>query len=250
MGVFNIIETFFFLSLAITFVLILLLVNHFKQRINMLEQKCDTTFEIINNVLHEMGNMKNAIYMASMPTMQTQPSMYVIPHTKSSPEIVTNVEDAADKIVVSDEDSDGDDGDSDGDTDDGDDENDSDGDTDDESEDDIKIKIVNVDIQDKIIVEDIMEDELMEDGIEGDLEEMITEISEIPVIKVDKIDSVDEIEDVTYEGGISTSQENQRDFYNKMTVQELKKVVITKGFSSDVGKLKKNDLLKLLEQES
>ena len=32
-----------------------------------------------------------------------------------------------------------------------------------------------------------------------------------------------------------------------MNVQELKKVVITKGLCSDVSKLKKNDLLKLLE---
>ena len=32
-----------------------------------------------------------------------------------------------------------------------------------------------------------------------------------------------------------------------MTVQDLKKMVITKGLCSDASKLKKNELLKLLE---
>jgi len=76
------------------------------------------------------------------------------------------------------------------------------------------------------------------------------EISEIPVIKVDKVDDESDASDapqLAYDGEISI---NQREIYNKMSVQELKKVVITKGFSSDSSKLKKADLLKLLEQES
>jgi hypothetical protein len=56
---FNFIETFFFISLGITFVLILLLVYHFKQRIVSLEQKCDTMFEIINNIVKEMNTLRN-----------------------------------------------------------------------------------------------------------------------------------------------------------------------------------------------
>ena len=39
----------------------------------------------------------------------------------------------------------------------------------------------------------------------------------------------------------------KKDVYNKMSVQELKKLAITKGLCSDASKLKKNDLLKLLE---
>ena len=59
MGFFNIIETFFFLSLGITFVLILLLVYHFKQRLSSLENKCDTVFEIISNIVKELNNIKH-----------------------------------------------------------------------------------------------------------------------------------------------------------------------------------------------
>ena len=58
MGFFNFIETFFFLSLGITFVLILLLVYHFKQRLTTLENKCDTVFEIISNLVKEVSNVK------------------------------------------------------------------------------------------------------------------------------------------------------------------------------------------------
>ena len=53
------IENIFFISLAITFVLILLLVYHFKQRITSLEQKNDTMFEIATDYfVTEMGVKK------------------------------------------------------------------------------------------------------------------------------------------------------------------------------------------------
>ena len=58
MGIFSFIETFFFLSLAISFVLILLLVYHFKQRISLLEKKNDTMITIINDIAREMTMIK------------------------------------------------------------------------------------------------------------------------------------------------------------------------------------------------
>ncbi len=58
MGAFNLMETFFFLSLGISFILILLLVHHFKKRLNLLEQKCDTMFDIIQNVAKELKQIK------------------------------------------------------------------------------------------------------------------------------------------------------------------------------------------------
>ena len=61
MGLFNYIDTFFFISLGITFILILLLVFHFKQRISTLEQKTETMFEIINNIVQELVQIKYII---------------------------------------------------------------------------------------------------------------------------------------------------------------------------------------------
>lgn len=56
MGVFSIIETFIFFSLAISFVLILLLVYHFKSRMAKLEEKTDTMVGIINDIAKELAN--------------------------------------------------------------------------------------------------------------------------------------------------------------------------------------------------
>ena len=50
MANFSLFETFFFLTLAITFILILLLIYHFKDRLSKLEQKSDSMFEIIQNL--------------------------------------------------------------------------------------------------------------------------------------------------------------------------------------------------------
>jgi len=65
MSVFNFIETFFFISLGITFGLISLLVYHFRQRIVLLEQKNDTMFEIINNIVSEITNIRNNFSFAN-----------------------------------------------------------------------------------------------------------------------------------------------------------------------------------------
>ena len=64
MAFFDFIENFFFVSLGITFVLIILLVYHFKQRISSMERKGDTMYELITNVVKELQFMKklNAYY--------------------------------------------------------------------------------------------------------------------------------------------------------------------------------------------
>jgi len=58
LSVFGFIETFFFLSLAVSFVLILLLVYHFKQRISFVEKKTETVIRVINDVVMELNTMK------------------------------------------------------------------------------------------------------------------------------------------------------------------------------------------------
>ena len=68
MGVFNFMETSFVISLGITFVLILLLIYHFKQRLTATESKQDTMFEIINNLAQELNNLRGHISMLSRPS--------------------------------------------------------------------------------------------------------------------------------------------------------------------------------------
>lgn len=55
---FKFIETFFFLSLAITFALIITLVYHFKKRMENMETKCDTMFDIVQNLAKELLDFK------------------------------------------------------------------------------------------------------------------------------------------------------------------------------------------------
>lgn len=80
MGLFNFIETIFFFSLAITFLLILLLVYHFKQRISSMEQKSDTMFDIINGVVKELSNIKKIVMIQSQLIRPTA----VFPHNTHS----------------------------------------------------------------------------------------------------------------------------------------------------------------------
>ena len=101
MGLFNYIDTFFFISLGITFVLILLLVFHFKQQIISLEHKNDTMFEIINNIVKELTALKGAFIHASLPRDHE-----IINTSVQSVAPKINVEN---KIIISDSDDDDDD---------------------------------------------------------------------------------------------------------------------------------------------
>jgi len=60
-------ETSFIISLGITFVLILLLIYHFKQRLTSTESKQDTMFEIINNLAQELNNIKGHLSLMNRP---------------------------------------------------------------------------------------------------------------------------------------------------------------------------------------
>jgi stringent starvation protein B len=58
MGFFNYIESLFLLSLGITFVLILFLMYHFRQRIIQVEHKSEAMFSLVNNIVTELGNIR------------------------------------------------------------------------------------------------------------------------------------------------------------------------------------------------
>ena len=196
----------------------------------------ETMFENTNNILQELGCIKRAMF--------TIPSV-----SKTTPEVFTNIRENEDKIVVSDGEEEDDEEEDDEDDDEDDEDEDEEGedeDYDEEEDDDeevleSKIKIVNIDVLDKIAVEDIT-DELADEEIEEDLEETVMEVNGT-AIKVDKADESDVSETAPPTDDFAN---NQRDVYNKMSVQELKKLVITKGLCSDATRLKKPDLLKLL----
>jgi hypothetical protein len=245
MGFFNFIETFFFLSLGITFVLILLLVYHFKQRLTTLENKCDTVYEIITNLVKEVSNIR-------------QVQIQHLSNSFVSDTIVPSFHNAEinGKIKVSDEDFEDDDA--------SDDEDDEDEDEDDEDEDDedsdddmpplitieedpisnSTIKVINVDIGDTIEA-DILETEVESENLDNEDNKLEPiELDEEEQIHVEKLEESPALENSESD---NISKESSRDVYNKMSVSELKALVITKGLSSDPSKKKKNELLKMLE---
>lgn len=263
MGFFNFIETFFFLSLGITFVLILLLVYHFKQRVTTLEQKCDTMFDILNTVVKELNAVRNAqVMLQQFPFSQLRPGL--------SPHAVFNGDPS--KIAVSDDDetsedsSDVGDHSSDESHDNGTDEE-SEVDEGEESDDDDKmpplvetvssvdsVKIINVEIGDTIELDENILDPMSDMELENSTEETLEPPQDLQPedpIRVEKIDATETLEEpvATLENTEpNTSMEIPKDMYRRMPLQNLKALVISKGLSSDPGRLKKIELVRMLEE--
>ena len=264
-------ESFFILSLGITFVLVVFLVYHFKQRLSVLENKCDTTFEIINNVVGELGNMRSTIYAGSQPPL---PDMSVstgiiqqsTTHTvgnRIAVDIDSDVSDDSGDDDDSDgddsgsDDSDGDDSDSDGD-DSGSDDSDNDVDTsgidveevsnmedNDVSNDSNPIRIVNIENQPELDVIDIADDNIQHDHSEEDqpdIENM--ETTEIHVEKLDNNES--HLDDLSVTSSTIDTKFDSR-VYKKMTLSALKAYVIEKGIMSDPSKLKKYEIIEAIK---
>ena len=251
MGLFSFVETFFFVSLGITFILILLLVYHFRQRFISLEQKCDTMFELINNIVTELNNERRSTHGFGV----TSPPVLFYPEPdaptaaggqaeKSEP--FTDMDDSDDE--TSDEEGD----------DDSDDDSDDEYSEDEDSEDDSESALIhNAPIEEpdnnsvKVILLDQVEEltELPVDGMEDsesdDNDKPIDLVASDPIV-VEKLD-VQHLEQVPTE---SHAEKAANEVYNKMSLQALKTLVITKGLSSDPSKMKKAELIKLLETGS
>ena len=221
MGIFNYIDTFFFISLGITFVLILLLVFHFKQRIIDVEDKNETMFLIINDIVKELSAVKQNCCANTVQFNNNRPINFC-----SVP--LNNIM-RQEKIIVSDESDDDDDNDDDDDSEDND-ENDDDDDDDDDDDgpvpqlsiiEDSNLKIISVDIDETIQL--VEQEDVLIEPVNLHVEKIEGEIMAEPIVDTSK------------------------DIYRKMTLQALKAIVITKGLSTDPSKMKKNELLKLLE---
>jgi len=268
MAFFNFIETFFFISLGITFVLILLLVYHFKQRMTGLEQKCDTMFEIINDVVKELNLLRIQNNMQQPAPGFFQPMRNFMPPFNIDEILNKNSSDVFDGANHDDDDDESD-------------ESSDVGDSDDDEEDDEHneadivndflveelneniVKIINVNQEtlteldvDELANLDGEDSEQLEDGDEDededeDIEQEDGEVAEVPTedltesILVEKIEPIEETE--TNIDSID-HKESDKDVYKKMSLGALKALVISKGLCSDARTLRKNELLKLLDE--
>lgn len=243
-------ETFFLISLAITFLLVIFLVYHFKNRISTLEHKCDTMFEIINGLASELGHVRNILQINNtnqtiMPEINNQDKILVslsdnepeLTDTESEYETDSDHESGSDVEDDNDNESGSD--------------NETDSDNESRSDDEIdndnesgsdNIKLVSVEITGDI--DNPIESN--EDDIVGSDNEPVAQIeqTEDPQIIVEKIDENNHLD----ESSITSSHSNtKKSVYKKMTLPVLKSLVIEKGLMSDPSKLKKTELIELIE---
>lgn len=197
MANFSLFETFFLLTLAITFILILLLVYHFKDRLSKLEQKSDSMFDIIQN-LHgtfseELANLKSTGTNVGVGNNNIILGPSLDPYNIPQNDI---------------------------------------------EEFDIR-KIENIDLS---LEEESGDEEESDDEVESDDEEESD----------DGVEDNNEIEEESDDGTTIEkinvpTMENDTDF-KKLSVPQLRELVLSKGLSNSVSKLKKGELITLLSQ--
>lgn len=262
MGLFNMLESAFFITLGISCVLLLMLIYHFKQRISKLEQSNETTFEIMKDMVQEVSNLKiglqNHASASHQMTQQRNIDNYEYPsgsfekvnvaldqddnETYSDVDDLTNDDDEMDEDGSDDETEDED---TDEDTDEDDASDDEDNDEEEEknmAENDIKFVSVDVDADESLNIDDIRDNNEDQEGLDDNLDLVEIDTSKLEDIQINKIDSAETLEEPVVSEPI-----NKKEVYKKMNVPSLKALVIEKGLASEVSKLKKNELIKLLE---
>jgi hypothetical protein len=233
MGFFSLLETFFFISLAITFVLIIMLVYHFKGRLVSIEDRYHTMFEIVNSLVKEMKNLRDTMVQTQaqaqapverpqfggnptgFPTelfrlFQSGPGMF--PSSRIDEEEDEdddeNDEQEYKKIVVSDTELDSEDE-----------------DEDDDNENNVKVISLAAEPGQPISLDDL------EEPIDIDFSEEEEAIVEEPIVEEAPEQTPNEIMD-----------------YRKLDVSYLKTMVLTRGLATDTKKMKKSELIRLLEE--
>lgn len=226
MAAFSIFESFFFLMLATTFVLILLLVYHFKNRITSMEEKNDKLFSIIRSLAEELNSLKDNPYPLNMHPLNVTTNFDS--KTNEHSDKFINLNDIDHSNLVDNID-----------LDDFDDEDDDEINTEDlEEEFDDEIEMIRQD-PDEDADDEEDEDEDEDSQFDNEENDKITIPKEIKKIVVEESEIVDELE---------TTKSEEKKEYKNLNLSELKQLVISKGLATNTGKMRKNDLISLLEE--
>jgi len=276
-------ESVFFVTLGISCVLLMLLIYHFKQRLTKLEQSSETMFELLNNIVSELSGIKQTVINEQNPnaagySMMMHPT-HKIPVTLSDneseenslPELIENIQitknnDEGDESEDESEEEDDSDDESEEEE-----EEEEEDDSDDESEEGEhnethnenesenksiteeqtgEVKVVTVDIDNSISndvspdIDNVPEDLTTDSLDEPEVQPVEIDTEKIEEVHVNKLDITDDLEETASQ---QTTTSNSVDVYKKMNVPSLKSLVIEKGLSSDPSKMKKNELIALLE---
>lgn len=246
MRIFNMLESLLFLTLGISCVLLMMLIYHFKQRLTQLEQSNETMFDILNNMVHELSDLKRqTLTVNSIPFSNND---YAPINSKIEVDISEDEDDSDESEYESEPDSDNvsmmsSDSDSLPDLVDHSDAGNQ------ENEEEVKLINVNIDetLEDISNFNDYVEDDNIENPHDNSEETdplVGLDVSQVEEIHIDKLAQMNHLEEVDTASQTSYNTNNN---YKKMTVVALKSLVIEKGLASESSKLKKNELIELLE---
>ena len=268
MGFFSFIESFFFLSLGITFVLIFLMVFHFKQRVEQLEKKSENMLEVCNGLVQQIHGLKTFC-------ISNQTGSSFLPPSSSSSRISENITfstsspipileenvnvnvNTFQKIVVEDfEDSD----------------SDSDSDEEEEEEEDIDVsdELDSVPVS-SLPLDSSSEDFVLKEGIEEGIEEVdmnlleeetVNVLDSLPIelqeeeqpeeeiqVQPEKEEEENKLEEEIKLEEEEIKSEEEVDIKN-LSLQQLRQLVSNKGLSTNPNKMKKQELVQLLQKTS
>lgn len=229
MTFFALLESFFFMSLALSFFLILLMVYHFKKRMDALEKKNDTIADICKELLKDIDQMKTAqskqVFLSpqnmTFPSTQPEFSFSAFPDQMEMPSDFNPVQELYKHIKVVEE-----------------------------SMEPQPIEFTVHDSQELENVETCDSDSDDHQDNISHMEETEEILEDIPMyeeneIQVTKLDETEPLEEVS----VITESDNKmtKSALQKMTVQMLKTLVIRDGLCTDPSKMKKAELIQMIQ---
>lgn len=248
-SLFSVLESFFFLCLAVSFILILLMVYHFKKRVDALERNNETLVDICKNVVQELDHLKNTQSSFGLPKEMS-------PHTSSTyyPSTLPFVDsDMLKNIMMSDgilggstvhespldmqvlENSELDEVES------------------CHSDDSPAVQELSDDSTavEELVIDSIVADDNTEKTVEAlDMYEIEKDNDkEKDMIQVTKLEETEPIDDTVSEFSEMDVERRNKSSLQKMNVQMLRAMVIREGLCTDPSKMKKNELIQLVLNE-
>ena len=265
MGLSYIMDSVLYICLAITFVLILLIVYHFKQRVSALEAKQDTMFELVNNMVQEMQNIRANTMAPSMPTPQMpqdihdaifselsgMPSMIHIGGNQGFMNAHANQDHSVEELET-DEDDDADDTDEDSDTETESGMDDDEDDEDDSEEEEEEEEIKQIQVESTTLLDEIPSEHLSTIDVDETIIDDVDPLSDIDYEK-DKELSVSKSNElhteVLEEVSINGNEESTTDTnYKDLSVAQLKALANERGLATNTSRMKKAEIINILEK--
>jgi hypothetical protein len=237
MALLDFFSTTFLIHLAITVLIIGTVSIYFMQKINVQNHKINSMLELVSTMAEELKRTQSMLTIGSSVPLSFGASNYPVSSNMPFSEVIQLGGEEKDLINVSDDegedDDDEEDEDDEDDEEDEDEEDDEDDDEDDDDEDeddeDEEKNIKTINIGETILDMDLNEVEPEEKPeAEAELEELTKTNFNLEDLEPKSIDILD---------------------YKKLSLNKLKSIIVEKGIVTDASKLKKNDILKLLEVE-